>query len=94
MGQHFLLQNLSGVLDTLLFGHPGPGTSGTNEVQGHSLFLYDKRFIQWRLHLQRPKEKLSKSVLSLSMPGLKVLRLWIEVFGLQATSQKAAENEI
>ena len=49
--QHLLLQDLLGVLDSLLLGDAGPCATRADEVQGHVLLLNDERFVQRRLHL-------------------------------------------
>ena len=50
MGQGLLLQDLPGVLDTLLLGHTRPGAPRPNEVEGHILLLDDESLVQGRLH--------------------------------------------
>lgn len=50
--QHLFLQNFFGIFDSSLLCHTWLCSSGTNEVQGHILFLNYKSFIQRWLHLQ------------------------------------------
>ena len=49
--QHFLLQDLTGVLDTLVLGDARLGSASSDEVQRDVLLLDHKRLVQRRLHL-------------------------------------------
>ncbi len=51
MGQHLLLQDVLGVLDTLLLGHTGPRATCANETQRHIAVLDDEGLVQRGLDL-------------------------------------------
>ncbi|MPC25405.1 hypothetical protein E2C01_018515 [Portunus trituberculatus] len=46
MRQHFFLQNLPGIFDTLFFGYTRPSSSPSYKIQGNILFLNHKSFIK------------------------------------------------
>jgi len=46
VGQHFLLEDLLGVLDTPLFGHTRPGASSADEAERYVAVLDDEGLVQ------------------------------------------------
>ena len=56
VGQHFLLQDLPGVLDPLVLGDARLGSAGSDEVQSDVLLLDDERLVQRGLHLENARQ--------------------------------------